>query len=341
MKTLLFCMLTVFAPLVHSSEAPCKLPSPAPSDLCRSDIQLSSMNKVRLFSNYSLENVNSDISKLVIIIHGIDRNASGNFWSIMNRAFSREPQASRTLVVSPYFFTGVDRQTGFPYWDFFGWSGGYNSLDLSQISSFTVLDQLIAKVFEGKNFPNLKAVTLVGSSAGGQAVQRYAAGTELTDTYPGIHFRFMVASPSSYMYFRSERFVRSTDDFETPNNTLCEFDHFRYGLMYRNDYMNGKSESQLTKDYFERDVVYLVGELDDATSVPSQPIPNDPKAAAYLDVSCAAQYQGESRVDRARVYKAYIDRFHRTNTHPLHVISGVAHQLWLLYDPSVIDYLIK
>jgi hypothetical protein len=56
-------------------------------------------------------------------------------------------------------------------------------------------------------FPNLKAVVLAGHSGGGQLVQRYAvvgkAAAALTST--GIHLRYVVANPSSYLYFSDER----------------------------------------------------------------------------------------------------------------------------------------
>lgn len=49
-------------------------------------------------------------------------------------------------------------------------------------------------------FPSLVRVTLVGYSAVGQTIQRYAGGNTEHDRTPAIKTRYVVGSPGTYMY---------------------------------------------------------------------------------------------------------------------------------------------
>ena len=52
------------------------------------------------------------------------------------------------------------------------------------ISSFEVIDQIISHIAEPDLFPNLATIVVAGHSAGGQHVNRYAAGTRLPSLLP-------------------------------------------------------------------------------------------------------------------------------------------------------------
>lgn len=146
--------------------------------------------------------------------------------------------------------------------------------------------------------------------------QRFAAGSEVEAAFPSVHFRYVVASPSSYVYLSPERLAKASDDkFEVPSNPGCAYDDYRYGLQNRQGYIGHLSEQALRQQYLARDVVYLVGAQDDATSVPSVPLEHDPKDAADLDVSCPAEWQGDSRLSRSLVFKKYLDHLFPSNGH--------------------------
>ena len=57
------------------------------------------------------------------------------------------------------------------------------------------MDSLISHLLS--NFSNLQDIVLVGNSAGGQFVNRYAAGS---DQEGGGMIRYVVSAPSSYLY---------------------------------------------------------------------------------------------------------------------------------------------
>ena len=65
-----------------------------------------------------------------------------------------------------------------------------------EISSYAVMDSLISHIL--LTFPNTQEIVLVGNSAGGQYVNRYAAGSD-QEGEGKIHY--IISAPSSYIYF--------------------------------------------------------------------------------------------------------------------------------------------
>eukprot|EP01084_Bolivina_argentea_P010648 19847_1 len=101
--------------------------------------------------------------------------------------------------------------TVWPYW-----SWGYDSKNTegAKISSFEIMDKLITKIFSDHN--NIKTAVVIGHSAGGQFVQRYALMNKLTDNMnKKIHF--IGVNPSTYAYPNSKRWINS--EFKRPTST--------------------------------------------------------------------------------------------------------------------------
>jgi hypothetical protein len=69
------------------------------------------------------------------------------------------------------------------------------------------LDALLGKAADRRVLPNLSQIVLVGFSAGGQLVQRYAVVGRGEGAFGrgGIDLRYVVGSPSSYLYFTEDR----------------------------------------------------------------------------------------------------------------------------------------
>jgi len=92
------------------------------------------------------------------------------------------------------------------------------------VSSFEVIDSIMVMLNNTKLFPNMKMVSLVGHSAGGQTVQRYALSSKIqpanspltTDAHPRISIdktvRFVVANPSSFTYLDNRRWQYKCDN---------------------------------------------------------------------------------------------------------------------------------
>lgn len=79
------------------------------------------------------------------------------------------------------------------------------------MSSFEVLDHILATLTSRRLFPNLNKISYVGHSAGGQMVQRYAVISVLAalwDMQPDdvLDMKYIIANPSSYTYLTPERY---------------------------------------------------------------------------------------------------------------------------------------
>ena len=143
-------------------------------------------------------------------------------------------------------------------------------------------------------FPALKTVVVAGHSGGGQIVQRYAvAGRGETLLVPaGIHVRYVVANPSSFLYFG----------------------RWKYGLNHWPAYLAGDDRKALETEYAGRDVIYLLGAADD-----------DPNLRV-LDRSCMAEAEGPTHIARGLAYFRYLKERRSTGlAHRLFVVPEVGH----------------
>jgi hypothetical protein len=206
----------------------------------------------------------------VIVIHGTERNARDYLGYLADLD---------TLVIAPQF---QERPPGL-YWSS-GWKEGNRSQDAQRVSSFEVVDRMV-EMFHG--------IALVGHSAGGQFVTRYAAGTRLQG------LTFIVANPSSYMYLDTTR----------PVAGYCpDFNEYKYGLENPNLYMS----AGVAPDYPDRNVIYLLGN-------------RDTRADANLDTSCEAKRQGRYRYDRGLNFYRHLAAHFGRPVHRLVVVNGVGH----------------
>ena len=95
------------------------------------------------------------------------------------------------------------------------------------------------------------------------------------------------------------------------------------------------SADDIRSQYVSRDVMYAIGDQDNATAAPDPPIPNDPQDAADLDVTCPAEWQGDSRYSRSLIFKSYMDHEFQTHSHQQIVVQGVAHQLKMYNSANI------
>jgi pimeloyl-ACP methyl ester carboxylesterase len=126
------------------------------------------------------------------------------------------------------------------------------------VSSFDVLDAILARLADRQLFPNLKQVVAAGHSGGAQVVQRYAiAGKgEAALARADVAVRYVVANPSSYAYFSDER----------PQPSIAascpDYNRWKYGMEARPAYLAGPTAAALEQAYVTRSVIYLLGTLD-------------------------------------------------------------------------------
>jgi hypothetical protein len=298
--------------------------------------------EVALCANRDLAVGDASATRLVVIVHGDGRNAPAYFDDVVRAASTSG--VTDAVIVAPQFVTRSDLRDqhiddAVSSWSSEGWKSGEPSRSddrLGRVSSFEVVDALIANIVDGGRFPSIRTVVVAGHSAGGQFVNRYAASSPIDQAIrkPGVAFRFVVANPSSYLYL-DERRVGSDGGLAVPSRddrSQCRhYDDYKYGLDARNEYLSRSSSDQIKTRYASRVVTYVAGALD------------TDEQDSTMDRSCEARLQGANRLTRARNFvtslaaifgPAVLDR------HRLIEVPGIGHDgAAILNDPLVRPWL--
>lgn len=260
------------------------------------------------------------VRELIVVVHG-QNGSSLNAVKTGVKIAKGLGRYSTALVLAPHFLetSTLTNMSMNPL----VWSGKNNWRrgDLSngpadsRVSSFTVMDLLLHHYMDRQKTPNLQSVLILGHSAGGQYVQRYAIGTDIDIKNPSLRFVFSVANPSTYMYLSLQRPLPGRLlGFDIPNESRCEWNNGHYGFGAPNEYMSRYSESTLIQRYLQRSVIYALGSLD---SDPFHP---------QLGRSPCAKLQGDHRLDRGLKYFSFLETFFPAHRHALVVVDGVGHE---------------
>lgn len=238
-------------------------------------------------------------TRAVVLIHGVRRNADDYYQNGLNLLKKAGLTSTDTLLLSLNFLTDTDPRAGadMPLWARDKWMHGVDSeKGRPGIAGFSVLDDLLVHLADRKRFPDLKEIVLIGHSAGGQLMQRYSILGDGDERLAGsgISVRYVVSSPSSYVYFENSRLQDGA--FQPVRTIMCpSFSRYRYGLDRAPFYLTrqGLDTEQLFRRYAARDVTYMVGERD-----------NNPRDR-IMDRTCGASMQGSNRVERQLNYLRY------------------------------------
>ena len=282
--------------------------------------------KIPYYSSSSIYDENEGINRVVIVLHGQSRNANDYFDFIQEISVSIG-LSQETIVFSPQFLLGED----LTYWNLDStyafwsgtteWTGGYLSSSTTdhprtfEISSFAIMDSIINHFLI--NFSTVEEVVFIGNSAGGQFVNRYAAGS--SNSGEG-KLKYVVCAPSHYLYFDDSR---SINNFQTPidwsNSINCNgYNNYRYGLDNLNPYMNQSTKDTIRARYFRKNVIYLIGSLDYG-------------GTTY----CASSVQGSHRFNRSTVYYQHLLEMFSVDileNQKIAIVDGVSHDAQGLFS---------
>ncbi len=242
-----------------------------------------------LYANVDWSRPQPDATRVVLVMHGVDRNASTYFATARDALALAGDDARHTVLLVPQFLTEADAQAHdigpeVLRWHGARWEGGLPAEAPVAVSSFAALDAILARLADASAFPALRQVVIAGHSGGGQIVQRYAVvgnGVGALEAR-GIAVRYVVANPSSYVWFSPER--------PEPTGACGDADRWKYGFEGNVPPYVTQDAAALEKRYVQRDVTYLLGGAD-----------TDPHHPA-LDVSCAGEAQGPYRYVRGLNY---------------------------------------
>lgn len=266
-------------------------------------------------SNYPLNKKNDDIRHVILAIHSSNYDAIMVYNDCMELVYAHNLNKS-TLVIAPQFLREKhlknNTEENLLFWKVYPFWGSSISTTKSagenlKISAYSILSEIIADLCSKTTSPNIQKITILGHSAGGQFVNRFAASNtvEFDVVRPaGIQCKYVVMNPSSYVYFSPKRPVNgSVRNFSIPSPDVVEkhpgYNNYGYGLdkLYLYHRKNGLTSEKIRQMYPQRNVVYLLGK-------------KDCKADPSMSVHPHAMLEGKNRLERGRIYYGHlVDEF--------------------------------
>ena len=191
---------------------------------------------------------------------------------------------------------------------------------LPSVSSYEVMDRLIRFVTERN--PEINQIIVLGHSAGGQFVSRYAAINNYHEDLKkqGVSVYYVVANPSSYLYLDATRYQLSPNgEITEPSSeelANCDgYNDYKYGLENLYGYAKSVSKQDIRVRLTTRPVVFLIGQ-------------EDTERSWSLDKSCEVEVQGKNRYERGLLYQHHLRLFSKdvqNSNHRWAIIAGVGH----------------
>ncbi len=164
--------------------------------------------RMLIYRSHSLATPAPEITHAIVVVHGAERDAATSF-RITAAAAVLSGRPESTLVVAPRFAA----RTGSACADNLAadelgwqcdvqlkdWRMGGAALSDDTLASFDVVDALLMAIEDGRQFPNLRSIVVLGHSAGGQFVTNY----QMTNRYhEGLRVppTYVAANASAYAY---------------------------------------------------------------------------------------------------------------------------------------------
>lgn len=227
------------------------LPAVAGSELAFFKIRDATTNQTGTLLNYYSLNSSggrinpSNVKRAVVIIHGLLRDPYlyiANIMQALGTVTDPTINKDNVAMIAPYFTNGDDKGVAYPWtnntkagrgstsnaivWQGSQWASGADNQypaypkNITTISSYDVLDQIIQYFDNAALFPNMQQIVIAGHSLGGQTVQRYAAVGNLLKTRTPV--TYWTANPDSFVWFSTER--------PLDKSTCSTYDDWRMGF---------------------------------------------------------------------------------------------------------------
>jgi pimeloyl-ACP methyl ester carboxylesterase len=346
----------LFITAAIASATPCTAVSP---DCTEWIMPAGQQSRLLIYRNYPLEAKNETITRALIFVHGINRDADNHFRTVLAAAFLAGA-LNNTIIVSPRFASnsnapgnqiGDCRDTlapGEANWicetqraD--SWRSGGGEVGNDKLTSFDFMDEIVRRLARKEVFPDLKSIVVAGHSAGGQFVIRYEMSNQVHDSV-GVPISYVVSNPSAYPYVDDTRptstafpttIAAAAPGFTPPAlavpppafvlyadaKNCAGYDNWPYGLKNRIGYASGLTDDQLKKQLAARPVTYLLGE-------------SDILPLGIFDASCPAMAQGPTRLARGLAFGRYAKEHHGAN-HTTVVVPFCGHSARCMFTSDV------
>jgi hypothetical protein len=274
---------------------------PLASELCSAELNFrdgDAVYHVPYCRNRALSSVNPGVTRAVIVIPGSASPARTHYATVKRLAEEEDLDDTTTILVPNFLEDDGSGDTvletlnlpdNYLYWTS-SWRYGNRAVNGTRISSFEVIDMIIRNLLA--NNPNLEHIAVVGHSAGGRVVNRYAGGTAiLTEaTAAGVSISFGVFAPGQVMYLNDNR-PYSTASCDDSPSTEGDFRRYPDGLVGIEDhsYMRDSTAATIRGRLFARHIYYTVGVEDDE-----------------LFTGACDRVQGTNRLDLQRKYGQHL-----------------------------------
>jgi len=315
-------LLAVAATLTGSVVGRASLAPAAPctnaTTACERWVPLGGAARGLIYSTYSLDAPNKSITRALLMVHGAGRNAD-HYFSTATAAGFLAGALGNTIIIAPRFAAGKDTvKANEVLWPAGGdsWRSGGMSPSHPTLSSFDFADEILRRLGNKKNFPNLTTIVVTGHSAGGQFATRYEMSNKMHGTLPGVSITYVVANPSSYAWPAAVRPLPTGDADSTVANheavgdsgekvhtqytygpfdstKVDGYDRWPAGLEHRAGYTAQMSDDQLKTQLVERPTTYLLGQV-------------DVLPLGGFDSSPTAMAQGPTRRARGEAFFKYV-----------------------------------
>lgn len=301
-----------------------KTPCIEASEECMQQIEISEGFSFEFYSSFDIVSdadfVWEDIEKVVFSVHGQNRDAD-EYFRYMTTSVGDIGNLENTLVIAPYFKEEANAADGELFWDS-NWREGANSANSgADISSFTVLDQLVNYLANAEKFPNLKEINFTGHSSGAAMVQHYAITNTSEASYSAYDFQYVVANNQYFYYPDGRRYNESTSEFYTP--TECTgYDFWPYGYETAPAYVDGMTQEELLQQQISRNTIYLLGTDDTQTE------------GTLNTTDCAAVLLGSNRLERGRNIFNYFETFYPDNNQEKIEVEGIGHDANAMFNST-------
>lgn len=312
---------------VEETKTPCTTASSA----CLQQIEISEGLSFEFYSSYDIisdsEYVWEEVEEVVFVVHGQNRDAD-EYFRYMTNAVGDIGKLENTLVIAPNFKDEATASDGELFWDT-NWREGANSANSgADISSFTVLDQLVDYLADTEKFPNLQEIKFTGHSSGAALVQHYAVTNTSESTYSEYDFQYVVANNQYFYYPDGRRYNESTSEFYTP--TECTgYDFWPYGYETAPSYVDGMTREDLLQQQISRNTIYLLGTDDTQTD------------GTLNTTDCAAVLLGSNRLERGRNIFNYFETFYPDNNQEVIEVPNTGHDANAMFNSDEFKNLIS
>lgn len=274
------------------------------------------------FAEHDIRKGDQNLRYAVIYIHGAKGGAK-DAANLARKKLKEYNAKEKVYCIAPSFFTKKtcpkNLKNNVLLWNG-GWRGGENAINGNKISNFEVIDKIYQILLDKKLYPQMKRITLIGFSAGGQCVNRYVAVGKIPVS-KDVETVFVVGNPSVYLYidklrFKNGKFSKVKDK--------SNFNQWFLGLEKPYKYCVNINKNQILKNLSSRPILYFCGTAD-----------TDKK---LLDVNPAAMLQGKNRYERFLIYQKHVALYPQWAQMTKFIsVPKIAHSSHVFYQNNIVQ----